>query len=131
MKKKLLFMAMALFSLTCVYAQEEEEGGEETPQTVFTKSLLSVIEDAKFIVADSHYTTGQTELQTAITAAEGAVTTLADNEAVRSTIITLQAAIDQFVYANGHVTPQRKCRTPASTSTATTPPPSRAGRRRT
>jgi len=102
MKKKLLFMAMALFSLTCVYAQEEE-GGEETPQTVFTKSLLSVIEDAKFIVADSHYTTGQTELQTAITAAEGAVTTLADNEAVRSTIITLQAAIDQFVYANGHV----------------------------
>lgn len=115
MKKKLLFMAMALFSLTTVaYAQEDGEGGEEvTPQTVFTKSLLSIIEDAKFIVADSHYTTGQADLQTAISAAEEAVPTLGDNESVRQTIITLQTAIDQFVYANGHVDATEKIQNPS------------------
>ena len=97
MMKKLLIMTLALFSLTGAYAQEEEE-----PVPVFTKSLNSLIEDAKFIVADAHYTKGQATLQTAITAAEAQVATLADNAAVREAMIALQAAIDEFVEGNDH-----------------------------
>ena len=43
MKKTLLFVAMALFTLTGAYAQEE--GGEEAPIPVYTKSFQSVIDD--------------------------------------------------------------------------------------
>ena len=99
MKKTLLFMAMALFSLTGAFAQEE---GEEVVVPVFTKSLNSLIEDAKFIVADAHYTKGQAALQAAIDAAEAQVATLADNSAVRQEMITLQAAIDDFVFGNDY-----------------------------
>ena len=74
----------------------------ENRNAVFTKSLSVVISDAKFIVADSHYTTGQTKLQEAIRKAEGRIATMADNDEVRQTLIILQAAIDEFVYANGH-----------------------------
>ena len=99
MMKKLLIMTLALFTLTGAYAQEE---GEEVVVPVFTKSLNSLIEDAKFIVADAHYTKGQAALQTAITTAEGKVASLADNAAVREVMIALQAAIDEFVEANDH-----------------------------
>jgi len=99
MKKTLLLMAMALFSMTGAFAQEE---GEEVVVPVFTKSLNSLIEDAKFIVADAHYTKGQAALQTAISAAEFHMTTLADNAAVREEMITLQAAIDEFVFGNDY-----------------------------
>ena len=74
----------------------------ENRNAVFTKSLSVVISDAKFIVADSHYTTGQTKLQEAIRKAEGRIATLATNDDVRQTLITLQGAIDEFVYANRH-----------------------------
>ena len=56
-------MAMALLSFTGVYAQEE---GEEQTDPVYTRVLLATIEDAQTIVADSHYTQGQSDLQTAI-----------------------------------------------------------------
>ena len=98
--KKLLIMTLALFSLTGAYAQEGEEGEVVLP--VFTKSLNSLIEDAKFIVADAHYTKGQATLQNAINAAEAQMPTLADNESVRQEMITLQAAIDEFVFGNDY-----------------------------
>lgn len=111
MKKTLLCMAMALFTFAGAYAQEE---GEETaPIPVYTKSLTSVIEDAKFIVADSHYTTGQSDLQKAIDTAEGSIATLADNDAMREALKTLQAAIDVFVYANGHADATEKIENPS------------------
>jgi len=113
MKKNLLLMAMALFAWTGVYAQEE--GGEEepTPEVVFTKSFQSVIDDAKFIVTDSHYTTGQETLQSAISDAEAAIPTFETNEAVRSAMIALQSAIDEFVFANGHVDATEKVQNPS------------------
>lgn len=112
MKKKLLLMAVALCTLTVGYAQEE--GGEDpVAEVVFTKSLSSVIEDAKFIVASSHYTTGQAALQAAITEAEAAVTASETNEAVRSALVALQSAIDDFVYANGHVDATEKVQNPS------------------
>ena len=102
---------MALFTFAGAYAQEE---GEETaPLPVYTKSLTSVIEDAKFIVADSHYTTGQAKLQEAINTAEGSIATLATNDDVRQTLITLQGAIDEFVYANGHADATEKIENPS------------------
>ena len=111
MKKTLLLMAMALFTFAGAYAQEE---GEETaPIPVYTKSLTSVIEDAKFIVADSHYTTGQADLQKAIDTAEGSIATLADNDAMREALKTLQAAIDVFVYTNGHADATEKIENPS------------------
>ena len=113
MKKNLLLMAMALFAWTGVYAQEE--GGEEepTPEVVFTKSFQSVIDDAKFIVTDSHYTTGQETLQSAISDAEAAISTFETNEAVRSAMIALQSAIDEFVFAIGHVDATEKVQNPS------------------
>ena len=101
MKKTLLFVAMALFTLTGAYAQEE--GGEEAPIPVYTKSFLAVIDDAKSIVASNHYTTGQADLQKAINEAEGKVAGFTTNDEVREALIALQYAIDQFVYGNPHV----------------------------
>ena len=111
MKKTLLFVAMALFTLTGAYAQEE--GGEEAPIPVYTKSFQSVIDDAKFIVADNHYTKGQSELQKAIEAAEASIATLADNDAVREAMTTLQAAIDLFVTSNDYADATEKVQNPS------------------
>ena len=111
MKKTLLLMAMALFTFAGAYAQEE---GEETaPIPVYTKSLTSVIEDAKFIVADSHYTKGQSDLQKAIDAAEASIATLADNDAVREAMTTLQTAIDQFITSNDYADATEKVQNPS------------------
>ena len=111
MKKTLLFVAMALFTLTGAYAQEE--GGEEAPIPVYTKSFQSVIDDAKFIVADNHYTKGQSELQKAIEAAEASIATLADNDAVREAMTTLQAAIDLFVTSIDYADATEKVQNPS------------------
>ena len=102
MKKQLLLMAMAVFSLSTGYAQEE--GGEEepTPEIVYTKSFQTSINDAKSIVASSHYTTGQTALQAAINDAETVLSTLETNAAVIDAMKALQSAINSFVEANGH-----------------------------
>ncbi len=102
MKKQLLLMAMAVFSLSTGYAQEE--GGEEepTPEIVYTKSFQTSIYDAKSIVASSHYTTGQTALQAAINDAETVLPTLETNAAVIDAMKALQSAINSFVEANGH-----------------------------
>ena len=102
MKKQLLLMAMAVFSLSTGYAQEE--GGEEepTPEIVYTKSFQTSINDAKSIVASSHYTTGQTALQAAINDAETVLHTLETNAAVIDAMKALQSAINSFVEANGH-----------------------------
>ena len=99
MKKTLLLMAMALTACFSVQAQEE---GEETAP-VHKKLLTATIEDAKAIVADSHYTKGQADLQTAIANAEGQVETVADNDAVREVTIELRRAVDHFVFFNDHV----------------------------
>ena len=109
MKKKLLLVAMALFSMTVGFAQEE---GQD-PEVVFTKSLSSIIEDAKFIVASDHYTDGKAALQSAIDDAEAAVTTSETNEAVRSAMLALQSAIDEYVFANGHVDATEKVQNPS------------------
>ena len=102
MKKQLLLMALAVFSLSTGYAQEE--GGEEepTPEIVYTKSFQTSINDAKSIVASSHYTTGQTALQAAINDAETVLPTLETNAAVIDAMKALQSAINSFVEANGH-----------------------------
>ena len=57
MRKTLLFLSVMLCTAASVMAQDEEP---TTP--VHTKSFLAVIEDAKFIAADEHYTTGQVTL---------------------------------------------------------------------
>ena len=59
-----------LCTAASVMAQDEEP---TTP--VHTKSFLAVIEDAKFIAADEHYTTGQVTLQSAIETAEETILT--------------------------------------------------------
>ena len=118
MKKTLLYLAMALMPCISVIAQEEGEG--EQPPVVYTKSFQSLIDDAKFLVKDSHYTTGQDALQTAITQAEAdlagfstitldvdetvaeAMTRL-NSEEVYGAMRTLQTAIDEFVFGNDHV----------------------------
>ena len=110
MKKHLLLLAMALFALPSVYAQEE---GEETQQVVFTKTFLSVIEDAKSIVASDHYTTGKDALQNAINQAEGKIATFESNDDVRTALLSLQSAIDDFVYGNGHVNATEKVTNPS------------------
>ena len=106
MKKTLLLMAMALFTFAGANAQNEDS-------PVFTKTLSSVIEDAKFIVADSHYTTGQDALQKAIDTAEGSIATLASNEEAREALKALQAAIDEFVYGNPHADATEKIQNPS------------------
>ena len=102
MKKQLLLMAMALFSLSSGYAQEEGEGEEPTPEVVFTKSFQSLIDDAKYLSTSSYYTTGQSALLDAISNAEAVISTLETNEAVHEAMKTLQAAINEFVDGNGH-----------------------------
>jgi hypothetical protein len=100
MKKQLLLVAMALFSLTNGYAQEE--GDDPVQEIVYTKSLQSSIDDAKSLVASSHYTTGQTALQSAISTAETTLPTLETNAAVLDAMKALQSAINEFIEANGH-----------------------------
>ena len=72
---------------------------DENPP-VHTKALNSVIADAEAIVASEDYTEGKTALQEAITTATSGITELADDAAVRDAIVTLQAAIDQFLLDN-------------------------------
>lgn len=98
MRKTLLFVTMALLSFAGAYAQEE---GEEQTAPVHTRLLLATIEDAKAIIADSHYTQGQSDLQTAIAAAESEL--VADDAAVREVTIALRHVMDHFVYFNEHV----------------------------
>lgn len=102
MKKQLLLMAMALFSLSSGYAQEEGGDEEPTPEIVYTKSFQSLIDDAKYLSTSSYYTTGQSSLLDAITNAEAVISTLETNSAVLDAMKTLQAAINEFVDANGH-----------------------------
>ena len=103
MKKQLLLMAMALFSLSSGYAQEEGDDEEEpTPEVVFTKSFQSLIDDAKYLSTSSHYTTGQSALLEAISAAETSISTLETNADVITAMKNLQAVINEFVEANGH-----------------------------
>lgn len=127
MKKTLLLLAMALMPCISVFAQEEGEG-EQTP-VVYTKSFQSLIDDAKFLVKDSHYTTGQDALQTAITQAEADLAgfstvtldvdeTVAEamtrlNEEIRTEMRTLQSAVDAFVFSNGHVNATEKVQNPS------------------
>ena len=80
MKKQLLLMAMALFSLSSGYAQEEGGDEEPTPEIVYTKSFQSLIDDAKYLSTSSYYTTGQSSLLDAITNAEAVISTLETNE---------------------------------------------------
>ena len=103
MKKQLLLMAMALFSLSSGYAQEEGDDEEEpAPEVVFTKSFQSLIDDAKYLSTSSHYTTGQSALLEAISAAETSISTLETNADVITAMKNLQAVINEFVEANGH-----------------------------
>ena len=74
--KQTLLSLLTIFLPLVANAQNEDS-------PVFTKTLSSVIEDARFIVADSHYTTGQDALQKAIDTAEGCIATLATNDDVR------------------------------------------------
>ena len=119
MKKSLLFFAMAMMPFAGVFAQEEggEEVVEQTP-IIYTKSFQSLIDDAKSIVADSHYTQGQSDLQGAIATAESQLAGFANPEVdvdetateamqrlntdVYNAMTTLQTAIDEFVFANQH-----------------------------
>ena len=100
MKKQLLLVAMALFSLTNGYAQEE--GDDPVQEIVYTKSLQSSIDDAKSLVASSHYTTGQTALQSAISTEETTLPTLETNAAVLDAMKVIPSAINEFIEANGH-----------------------------
>ena len=132
MKKSLLFLVMTLMPLASVFAQdaEGEEGAEQQTPVAYTKSLQSVIDDAKFLVSDSHYTTGQSELQAAIDVAEGRLAEFANptldpdettaeamirlnNDGVYEAMRTLQAAIDAFVFGNGHADATEKIQNPS------------------
>ena len=110
MKKKLLFALLAMFAFTATYAQEE---GEEAIEPVFTKSFKAVIDDAKYIVSSSHYSTGQADLQKAIDAAEGSIESLVTNAEVREEMIALQTAIDHFVTSNGYADATEKVQNPS------------------
>lgn len=100
MKKILLIMALALTAGFNAHAQEE---GEEVTTPIHKGVLTVTLNDAKSLVADSHYTQGQGDLQTAIATAEAAFEGLADDVAVREATIALRRAIDHFVYFNDHV----------------------------
>ena len=67
----------------------------------------------RVIVADSHYTKGQSDLQKAIDAAEASIATLADNDAVREAMTTLQTAIDQFITSNDYADATEKVQNPS------------------
>ena len=93
MRKRLHFFAAALLMSLAGFAQDENP-------PVHTKALNSVIADAEAIVASEDYTEDKTALQEAITTATSGITELADDAAVREAIVTLQAAIDQFLLDN-------------------------------
>ncbi len=93
MRKRLHFFAAALLMSLAGFAQDETF-------PVHTKALNSVIADAEAIVASEDYTEGKTALQEAITTATSGISELADDAAVREAILTLQAAIDQFLLDN-------------------------------
>lgn len=115
MKKIFTLLAMALLTFAGVYAQEEE-----TP-VVYTKTFYSVLDDAKFLVASAHYPEGRADLQTAIEAAEKAITEgpdpsgddMFDNAYVRDRLLELQAAIDEFVFANQYADATEKIANPS------------------
>ena len=104
MKKIFTLLAMALLTFAGANAQEE------VPPVVYTKTFNAVLADAKFLVASDHYPEGRTDLQTAIEAAEKAITDgpdpesddIFDNTYVRDRLLELQMAIDEFVFANKH-----------------------------
>ncbi len=93
MRKRLHLFAAALLMSLAGFAQDET-------LPVHTKALNSVIADAEAIVASEDYTEGKTALQEAITTATSGITELANDAAVREAIVTLQAAIDQFLLDN-------------------------------
>lgn len=101
MKKSLLLMAVALCFGLNVWAQEE--GGEEQPPVVHTKTLRALIADARNIVDCSAYTAEKQDLQSAIETAEESLPNLADDLSVRAVLEELQGAIDAYVFANPHV----------------------------
>ena len=92
---------MALTLTICIGLRAQNEGEQTAP--LHKKALLSVVEDAKSIVTDSHYTNGQSALQTAIGEAEGGLETLESAADIRAAVIALQTAIDEFVEANEYV----------------------------
>ena len=114
MKKTLLMMAVALLACTWAYGQDEEV---TTP--VHKKALTAVLADAKFIVADSHYTEGRTDLQSAISNAESQAEVAEDDATVREILKELQGAIDAFVEANSPVDATEKVQNPSFDKDAT------------
>ena len=114
MRKTLLVLSVMLCTAASVMAQDEEP---TTP--VHTKSFLAVIEDAKFIAADEHYTTGQITLQSAIKTAEESIEGLTSDEDVRTATITLQSAIDEFIANNTPVNATEKVQNPSFDKDAT------------
>jgi len=94
MRKRLHFFAAALLMSLAGFAQDEVT----TP--VHTKALNSVIADAEAIMASEDYTEGKDALQGAIETAKSGIEDLADDGAVRTTIVSLQEAIDQFLADN-------------------------------
>lgn len=95
------------------------KGGIVEAPPIYTKSFRSLVEDAEALVADNHYTTGQTALQAAITTAQNSLAgivyvkdsdetvaeamTRLNCEDVYTVMQTLQTAIDEFVFGNDHV----------------------------
>ena len=92
MKRKLLLMALALFTTAGLWAQDET--------IVHKKSLMAVIEDATYMLNCDSYASGQSDLESAISTAKTDAESAEDDETVRSIIITLQEAIDAFIAEN-------------------------------
>ena len=92
MKRKLLLMALALFTTAGLWAQDGT--------IVHKKSLMAVIEDATYMLNCDSYESGQSDLEAAISTAKADAENAEDDEAVRSIIITLQEAIDAFIAEN-------------------------------
>lgn len=128
MKKTLLLLAMALMSGISVFAQEEGEGEAQVTPPIYAKSFQSLLADAKSLVEDTHYATGQAALQNAITKAENdfaeikyvedpdaelkeEIATL--NGQVIEVMTELQTAIDEFVFGNDHVDATEKIQNPS------------------
>ena len=62
MKRKLLLMALALFTTAGLWAQDET--------IVHKKSLMAVIEDATYMLNCDSYESGQSDLEAAISTAK-------------------------------------------------------------
>ena len=109
---------IAFKNLEIFYLGEDIAPGDDEKYSIYTKSFYSLLEDAKCLTADKHYTTGQAALQKAITTAENnlarivyvtdpdeseseAMATL--NGKVIEIMTNLQTAIDAFVLGNKHV----------------------------